>query len=121
NDRPRSRADAQSSAGAIQPPTTVAVALPATPSRAEDPLMVIQVITHHGNEASAPVAAADALRMSSLIGSTSLSRKQEPSRSALACASGWCGTLTRCASEGGRLRTIHLLGTSHATRNPTQR
>src|SRR5438132_10918996 len=58
-----SRIDAQSKTGDSQPVTTVAMALPADPSRA-DPKVRIH---HHGNEASTVIIAAPTLRASFFI------------------------------------------------------
>jgi hypothetical protein len=59
-DRAMSRTDAQSRSGESQPVTTVAMALPADPSRA-DPMVRIH---HHGNEASTVTIEASTLRIS---------------------------------------------------------
>jgi hypothetical protein len=61
-----SRAEAQRRAGASQPLTWLAMALPADPSRA-DPLVKNQSTAHHGTEAPIEARAARMLRWVSFI------------------------------------------------------
>src|SRR5262249_31512436 len=58
-----SRIDAQSNTGDSQPVTTVAMALPADPSRAEPKVR----IHHHGSEARTVIIAAPTLRTSGFM------------------------------------------------------